>query len=522
MTPARPAGIIGLIALAMFWALYGLTGRDAWQVDEAVALAAVLDWRDGIASPWVTPAPLYTLVAGGLAWLAPFGLGAQDSARLASGVFTLLALLATGLAARSLLGPGFATAAVLALMGGFGLMLRAHALLPETALMATWAVLLWGIGLARSRALAGGLILGLALAALTLGLRGLPDLMAALILLALPLGFASWRERSYLHALGIALTSAMALMLAAAAWLAWSGQWQGWWQGHGFAHALPLVSGHGLMTELAWFAWPLWPLALVAVWHDHRRLTRSRPIQVPLLATPVLLLAALVPAWSGYGGLLPLLVPLALLAALALEGLRRGAAQAFYWFGVLCFMFFGFAFWVHFAAVEWGVPSDLARHVDSLTPNYVPGAVGEFAFWLAVAATLLWLLAIPLFPRAQLRPVLVWATGMVLTWILLISLFRPWLEAGWGYRPMLAELAQHLPAGACLSADIPLATTTMLRYHLPQAYRAAPAAGCAYHLETFRRDAPAAPVAGPGEVVWEGYRPRHDHQGYRLIRRDAY
>jgi len=521
MNPTQPVKLVWLVVLATFWVIYGLTGRDAWQAEEAETLATVLDALAGTSSIWESPAPLFTAVATLIAGMSPLGLDVQDSARLASGLFSLVSMLLTGLAARALLGKGYGTVAALALMGGFGLMLRAHALLPETALLALWALLLWGMGLARSRPQAGGVAIGVAVSAMTLGLRGVPDLLVAVILLVLPWAFVSWRERQYRKALEIAALVTGVLVVVVGGWLFVGPHWHVWWQYHGFARLIPAFAPVPLLSEAAWFAWPLWPLALAALWHDHRRMGRAHDLQVPLLAAGLLLLAAVLPTWSRLGGLLPMLVPLSLLAALALANLRRGAAQAFYWFGVLCFMFFALAFWTYFFAIEWGVPTQLAGHVSRLTPNYAAGGVSAEAIWLAAGATLLWLLAIPLFPRAQIRPILVWATGMMLTWTVLISLFRPWLEAGWGYRPLVMSLASAMPGDACLTAQTDTAMTTMLRVHLPAQYRATAEGTCAYHLVEARQALEAHSSALPmeGTVIWEGYRPRYKHQVYRLIER---
>lgn len=519
MNPTEPGKLFWLTVLVAFWVFYGLAGRDAWQAEEARALATVLDHLRGSLSLWAAPAPLFTLVAGFFARLAPFGLDLQDSARLASGFFILVALLAFGQAARRLLGPGFGAAATLALMGGFGLLLRAHALIPETALLAAWALLLLGLGWARSRVRAGGVLLGVSLAALTLGLRGLPDLAAALAVLLLPLAFSTWRERTYRQALLLGLALGGVLILAGVAHMAASGHLDAWLQGHGPQRLLPAMPLPRLFSELAWFAWPLWPLALAAVWHDHRRLTRSGELHLPLLALAALLAVAPAPAWSRLGGLLPLLLPLALLAAQALAHLRRGAAQAFYWFGVLCFLFFAVAFWVYFSAIEWGLPTKLASHVARLTPGYTPGGVDRLDIWLAAGVTLVWLLAIPLFPRAQTRPVLVWSTGMVLVWILLTALFRPWAEAGWGYRPLLREVDGRLPPGACLEVRTDPAMETMARYHLPDRMDPGAVPVCAWRLSLVTRGEQAAAVPPGTEILWEGARPRYKNQVYRLEHR---
>jgi hypothetical protein len=519
MNPTQPGKLFWLMVLAAFWALFGLTGRDAWQAEEADALASVLDQLEGKASLWAAPAPLFTLVASLFAHVAPFGLDIQDSARLASGFFILTTLLGVSLAARSLLGIGFGPAAGLALMGGFGLMLRAHAFIPETALLAVWALLLWGMGWARTNPKAGGILLGLCLAALTLGLRGLPDLAAGLGVMLLPLASRHWRERSYRRALLLGLGLGGGLILAGLAFIIGNGQLDAWLHWHGLQRFLPTLNLAKLFSELAWFAWPLWPLALAAIWHDHRRLARSQDLHLPLAALAILLVTALMPAWSRLGALLPLLLPLALLAALALAHLRRGAAQAFYWFGVLCFLFFAIAFWVYFSAIEWGFPAKLAAHVAKLTPSYLPGSVDQVAVWLAAGATVLWLIAIPLFPRAQTRPVLVWGTGMILVWVLLSSLYRPWAEAGWGYRPMLMEMSRKLPAGSCLDTDVDPAMETMVRYHLAPQLKSESLPECAWRLSLAPRIKLGSTGNNNAEVVWEGTRPRYKNQVYRLEHR---
>lgn len=519
MNPTQPGKLFWLVVLGAFWAFFGLTGRDAWQAEEARALASVLDFLQDRTALWAMPAPLFTLVAGFLARLSPWGLDIQDSARLASGVFTLTALVAIGLAARRLLGKGYGAAATLALMGGFGLLLRAHALIPETALLAVWALLLWGMGWSRTHPQAGGILMGLSLAALTLGLRGLPDLVAGLAMMLLPLAFSSWREHSYRRALIVGLGLGGTLIIAGLASMAATGHLGTWLHWHGLGRLAPNLVLPRLFSELAWFAWPLWPLALAAVWHDHRRLGRSRELHLPLLALLVLLVAAVMPAWSRLGSLLPLLLPLALLAARALAHLRRGAAQGFYWFGVLCFLFFIFAFWVYFAAIEWGIPARLASHVARLTPAYVPGSVDTGAIWLAGGATLVWLVAIPLFPRAQTRPVLVWGTGMFMVWILLSSLFRPWAEAGWGYRPLLQEVERRLPPGACLETRVDPAMETMVRYHLGPHFQIQDQAGCAWRLSLVPREAHQAQAPGDADIAWAGARPRYKDHVYRLEHR---
>jgi len=501
-----------LILLLVFWAFLGLVGRDAWRHEEAMALEPILAWLDGRVSLWATPAPLHTLVAGSLAAAGIAGIAPQDGARLASGVFVLLALLFTGLTARSLFGPGFALAAMLALQGAFGLMLMAHVLLPVTALLAAWAVLLHGIAIGRvsSSARLGALFIGLALIALTLGLRGLPDLLIGVLIVLLPMLSPAWRTHAYQQAVKFGILLAALAIAGFLVALRLTGGLDAWLETHGYAAHWPLRAPQKAYAEMAWFTWPLWPLAVAAVWHEHRRLTRATELHMPLLSLAMLLVAALYPAWSRDGALLPVLLPLALLAAYAVNILRRGAANAFYWFGVLCFLFFAFAFWLYFAAIEWGTPAGLAEHVSRLTPTYVPGSVATGSIVFAVVLTLLWLIAIPLFPRARLRPILVWATGMTLVWGLLISLYRPWIEAGWGYRPLITEMLEHLPADACLNVQGDPAMAVMLSYHAPRPARP----DCPWTLYAIHRNSIDPPTTG--DILWEGRRPQQKSLTYQL------
>lgn len=516
MQPLGRSHQFWLFAFLAFWAFFGLTGRDAWKPEEALALAPVLDWLTAGGLPAGSATPFPTLLAGLSAWLSQPWLDAQDGARLASGLLTLLAMAFTGLAARRLFGPGFGAAAALALLGCFGLLLRAHALLPEIALLMGYALLLFGVAQARARPGAGAAALAVGGTVLVLS-RGLPDLAAILLISLTPLLSPAWSTAAYRRAVGLGLLGLAALLLIWLALLLAQGDGAaGLWWAHFLASWQPVRNPAAILELLSWFAWPAWPLALWTIWHEHRRLTRVGVLHPLLIALAVTLALAHWPTHSSGGGALPVLVPLALLAAYGLDSLKRGAAQAFYWFGVACFLFFALAFWLYFAALEWGWPAAMAARMVKLVPTYTGGEPPPHMLAIAVLATLVWLVAIPLFPRAKARPVLVWATGMALLWLLLIGLLRPWAEAGWAYRPLLREMATHLPAEACLQADVAPDMRAMLRLHLGERYRAE--GNCRYWL--VQADRKAGLIADwPVDLIWRGFRTRDKDQVYHLLRR---
>ena len=501
-TPLHQHLILGL--LLALWIAFGLTGRSVWWDGEAAALGQIQSLASG------EPGAPYFL-ANGLAELtqrlSANWLSFADGSRIASGILTALALLGTALAAGQLLGPGHAIAAALALMGAFGLMMRAHAQVPELGLMAAYAGLLYGIGLARQSPL-GGLWIGATWLAL-LAARGPFDAIAGLLIAFLPTLSWRWRGPAYRNALGLGV--ATALLGAGLLWMWLGSAWIKAWWALASAWPHPLLNPFSVVNRMLWFTWPLWPLVVWGLWHERRRLARLDALHPSLVALVLLTLLSLWPSTARDNSLLPMLVPLALLSAHALGGLRRGAAQGFYWFGVLCFGFFAFAFWIYFAAIEWGAPTALARHLAKLVPTYRPGSVTPFSVALAATVTLLWVIAIPFFKRATVRPIVVWATGMMLIWTLAMALFRPWVEAGWGYGPVLANITHRLPAGACLNAETDANLRTLLRAELGPRLKSGNT--CRYLLV----QGSAAPAQA--QLIWKGLRPRQKDRVYYLYRR---
>ena len=79
-----------LFVFLAFWCFFGLTGRDAWKPEEALALRPILDWlaHGGLAAG--SPAPFHTLFSGLFAWALHGWLNVQDAARLGSGAFIVV------------------------------------------------------------------------------------------------------------------------------------------------------------------------------------------------------------------------------------------------------------------------------------------------------------------------------------------------------------------------------------------------------------------------------------------------
>jgi 4-amino-4-deoxy-L-arabinose transferase-like glycosyltransferase len=530
--------LVALLCAA--WILPGLVGHDPWKPDEAQTFGVVYEILRG--GSWVVPSlagepfidkpPLFYLTAAAAAKLFSGVLPLHDAARLATGFWMALTFAFIALAGRELYGVRYGAVSALLLLGCFGYVVRAHLLLTDMALLAGFAMAYYGLAAALRRPLWGGFWSGTGIGIGFLANGVLAPMVLGATALALPLLCRDWRRRGYAAALGVAA-------LSSAPWLAvWPllfhlrapELFQAWLWIESFGHYFRQAPGARAgpvyyLNILPWYAFPVWLLALWTLWGARAAGYARPPIVLPAagFAATFAALSASSEARELYA--LPLLVPLSLLAVAAPETLRRGAANAWYWFSATVFTFFIAVFWFYWSGLELGVPERLHQHLHRIRPGYEPG-FRAFPFAVGVVYTLFWFLVLALFRRSPMRPVAVWGTGVTVTWALMASLFIGWADNAKSYRSVFVSLQQALPGkyDCIASRGLGDAQRAMLHYH----------AGIITHREeepSRRRDCrlllvqgkpnvEAAP--GPGWVkIWEGGRPRDRDERYRLYRRTA-
>ncbi len=537
--PSRTARL-GLVLLCLAWIIPGLVGHDPWKPDEAYTFGLVYHIvRSGhwivprlAGEPFMEKPPLYYLVAAGF-WraLSP-PLAPQDAARLTSGFFMALVLLFAGLSGRELYGRGKGMITVVILIGCLGLLIRTHQLITDVALLAGLSIALHGFAVCLRRPIAGGVGLGLGagIAFMSKGLLG-PG-MLGLLGLALPAVSSTWRTRDYLKTLAVAtLVSAPWLIIWPIALYARSPalfmQW--FWVNNlgrfvGFAHIGPTAYAGYYFQTVPWFAWPAWPIALWALWHEGKAGLRRPEIHFPLVAFVVFqtVLGTAAEARDVYA--LPLLLPLATLATAGVDTLRRGAANALYWFAITTFTFFAVVFWFYWVALTFGVPASLSAHLNDMQPGYTP-AFHALPFLLAVLYTVGWLLAVARLKRFRARPVVIWAIGITMVWGLAMTLFISWINTGKSYRTTFIALAHAMPPSpGCISSEhLGEGQRALLQYYDGIVTRRVEV--------THRLDCPLLivqsgrndhPDPGPEwRLRWSGHRPGDEDEIYRLFQKTA-
>ena len=440
----RRNSFAALALLAAIYLLTGTVGHDPWRGADAAHLGPVLEMLDGRSLLFpsiggtVLPdfGPLYywlgALLAGSLGSLIPV----HDAVRLSAALFSALTLLGLWRASQSFGSEESAPGSVLLTLGCLGLVIHAHENQPMLALMAAQAWTLAGaLGISREKR-GAGLVCGLGVGAAILagGIDG--------ALLCLPLSLGALLARSTnARPRNVQVMSSLAVAtLIAAAWLIplallAPAAMRSWLAIELASFSPPNHEASALrdwVKLLAWFVWPLWPLALWQLWWARKRMSEPA-LAIPLLALVLGMLHLLTFGSPSPARVMPLIVPLALLAAQAIPSLRRGGAAAFDWFAVMTFSFFGLLLICSWSAMIFDWPPGLARHFRKLAPAFelVPSVP---ALVVGSLVCLVWIAYLLLRRPAGRDAPLTWAVGMTAMWCLAVSLLQPWFDYGKSYR----------------------------------------------------------------------------------------
>jgi 4-amino-4-deoxy-L-arabinose transferase-like glycosyltransferase len=549
-----------LLLMCALYVVPGLVGRDPWRYEDAagfgvawsmaVAREGAADWvmPNVVGVPVVEEGPVPFWLGAAAIRALPF-LAADTAVRGVAMAWLALFLVcvwyATWLlarrpevqppdpfgasASRSDYGRAIADSALLVTLATFGLLARAHETTAESAQVAWIGLFLYGCALALERPRIGGLLAGLAVG-LTVGTRGIPIAVAlAVVAIVLPARVGAYR----LVARPMLATFAPVALAASLSWpamlWAWGeagtehlSRWLGW--NRSLVGGPTLASLADVLQTVPWFFWPAWPLAAWALWRWRER--RLEPaLAVPAVLLAALALAALLSPYDTDASMLPLVAPVAMLAALGLPTIRRGLTSLIDWFAVMTFTLIGAALWAYWIAFQTGWPPKMAFRAQQSVLGFAPVVVPtEIA--IGAAVTLAWLAIVAWRvsrqPRALWRSVMLSSGGMVLAWCLLMTL---WLPAG-NHRKTYRDVAQQAGLvvsdrhGCVSTIGMDLAQRSTFAYfgrlRLDDARD-----DCEWLLVADREGAPLDPslVRGDWRQVWRGQRPVDRQERFRLFRR---
>jgi 4-amino-4-deoxy-L-arabinose transferase-like glycosyltransferase len=431
-------------------------------------------------------------------------------------------------------GRALADSGLLILIATFGLLIRLHETTAAAAQVVCMAVYLLGAALALERPRRGGMIAGVAIAALGLTKAWPNSIVLLLSLVVLCLFSQPYRIVARPFLMRVMAISLLLLSIWPISLYLLGGPYEAYLQ-RWIMTPLQLLGSPNqqslayFMRTVPWFFWPAWPVAAWAVYRWRSRLGEPA-VALPLITLAGLTILALLGNRANEAALLPMAPPLALLAAIGLPTLRRGVVSLIDWLSVTTFTLFGLIVWAYWIALVSGTPAKMAYRASQLANGTKPGVVVA-ELLLGLAASLAWLLLVKW--RISRQPPMIWravvlsSAGLVLAWFLLMTLWLPVFNQRNTYRDIAERLAAELPARYdCVETrEVPQAERAGLLYfgNLRFAEQAPDFVKRSCTFLLIHDDGPISQSIRPNEsgwtFIWEGRRPNDQQQRLRLYRR---
>jgi 4-amino-4-deoxy-L-arabinose transferase-like glycosyltransferase len=520
-----------LILLCVFWVCLGLIGHAPWKPDEAQSVSIVKSILDQ--GNWIAPVvvgqssienpPLYYLTAAAFAKALSPILYMHDAARLASGLWMAFTLLLVGMTGRELWGVGSGRQTTFIFISSLGLIVSAHVLMPDIAALTGTAMGLYALALAKRRPFRASALLGSGIGISFLS-TGLLDVSITLITaLSLPIFFSHWRTRSYGTVLAISaiVASPWLFIWPALCWYTSPSMFNDWWQISidGFGH----LNQYSFLKTLAWYAWPGLPLAIWGLWRFRNSVLHKPKFQL-LISFFVggLLIIGFGPSTREIYAL-PMLLPITVLAAGSVETLKRGAASALNWFGLILFAIIGILIWLGWFAMMTGWPATLSRRMKILSATPEPH-LSILALAAGLVATIIWLLVVINAKRSNRAAITDWAVGITMAWTLLMTLWLPWIDHAKTYEHVVAEIKQALPNhyDCIISHDVSEPQLALLHYYAnikTEINQNNSQLNCDFYLIQDDRDRNKYQPGEEWMQVWQGKRPTDRRESFRLYKK---
>ena len=553
-----------IIALCLLYILPGLIGRDPWKGADAAGFGVMWTMAHGTLNDWLWPHVVGLPVPeeGPLAfWLGAlciklFGgiIGDPMAARISTGLAFLLGsisvwyttyLLGRRAEAQPLklafggqpeprdFGRTLADGALLIYLGCLGLLLPSHTSSSGPLQIALIAYCLYVcVRFFDTPSKIGALKIGIVLGLLVLTRGWVIPIGILLSLIALSI---YRQEKLSSQLLWISLPAAI---LVAGLWIFSiqtiqpysSSPFQGWKEWNYRQIGFPVLENVFYFFRYGiWFAWPAWPFAAWAI-YAWRKQESTLHISLPLCFLICFTVLALLNRSHEEGYLLPLLPPLAILAAFGLPTMKRSAINAVDWFAVMVMTGAAGLFWLGWIALQTGWPARTSKKVLSWAPSYVP-EFNAFTFIIGLGITIIWFRIV--YWRISRQPSVLWRAvvlssgGVILCWFLLMSLWLPLVNHRVSYASVAKEMTEKIPTPyRCIDSKLGASQRASFAYFSKVHFAGFDEQNCDLLLTQGNRrfqGKSKEPVdkdfPGNWEMIWEGQRAADKDEFFTLYRK---
>lgn len=518
-----------LILLCAIWLSIGLVGHHPWKPFESDAISTIKDVIDNghllapvsASNNQLSNPPLYYLSAALTSSALSSILPSHDAARIVTGLWMLTTLLMVGMTGRELWGKGFGRQTTFIFISSIGLVIAAHTLTPEISALTGIATGFYALALAKRRPYRASVFLGIGMTIAFLSNGVLPLSTLLLTTLALPCLFSDWRNRNYGNVVSIAVLIASTMILSWI-WLCFNdvpSLLNTWWS------KSTVITDESLhlyfFNLLLWYAWPSLPLATWAIWRYRSELLHEPKFQLSLtfFFVAFLMLGLYGETKDIYA--MPLLIPLTAIAGGSIETLKRGAAGALNWFGLILFGFLGFLIWLGWGAMMTGNPAKLKERLIFLS-GLTKLDFNIVAFSTATAMTLIFLFTAFRSKHSNRSAATNWAIGMTFVWTLLMTLWLPMIDSARSYGDVFLSLKQSLPTQyTCINSEnVGSAQRDLLYYYATiktHPIQSGQRINCDLFLIQDERKPKKNNIGDDWQQIWEGKRISERKESFRLF-----
>lgn len=277
------------------------------------------------------------------------------------------------------------------------------------------------------------------------------------------------------------------------------------------------------VKHFIWYLCPAWPFAFWAIWMWRKNLNITH-IALPLSFCCAWLIGFILSSDVAAETLLSVTIaPLCVLASFGLMACNRSTKSMLELFSVAIFTLALTGVWAYFIAWTLGFPPKMHWSILRLTADESVSHAHWTAILLALVLLVFWLYLCV--RRLMRRPIRFWtgpwlsASGITVLWISAVCLFGPVIDSNRTYANIAREMSQELktmhyvPGVDCVLAQtLPLSERGAIEWHSNISLTASESASCRFVVTHVSAKAQAKNPTkmAPGFVVLKSFRPRSD------------
>ena len=277
------------------------------------------------------------------------------------------------------------------------------------------------------------------------------------------------------------------------------------------------------VKHFIWYLCPAWPFAFWAIWMWRKNLTITH-IALPLRFFCAWLIGFILSSDVAAETLLSVTIaPLCVLASFGLMACNRSTKSMLELFSVAIFTLALTGVWAYFIAWTLGFPPKMHWSILRLTADESVSHAHWTAILVALVLLVFWLYLCV--RRLMRRPIRFWtgpwlsASGITVLWISAVCLFGPVIDSNRTYANIAREMSQELktmhyvPGVDCVLAQtLPLSERGAIEWHSNISLTASESASCRFVVTHVSAKAQAKNPTkmAPGFVVLKSFRPRSD------------